>query len=178
MISLSKCCCCVPVKTGVYIIGFLHLAGLILGIFTVNPIQISLEIFCGVTFVRMLYRDNAQSRLFYFAAYVVYVGIVGVLRLVFVFWDKNEKQMVRDYCEAVDSKIVQGNPDNWANTEYESLADCKAKVSSAVTRDEFIYVSIGLLLQLHFVLVVFTHYKNAPLTKSKGGTVADNDPDI
>ena len=58
MVKLTKCCCCVPVKIGAYIIGFFHVLGLFLGVVLINPLQITLEIFCGLTFLLMVFRDS------------------------------------------------------------------------------------------------------------------------
>ena len=58
MVKVSKCCCCIPVKTGANIIGCIHVLGLLAGLYMINPLQISLELFCGATFVYMVYRDS------------------------------------------------------------------------------------------------------------------------
>ena len=88
---VKKCCCCVPVKIGAYLIGSVHVLGLMIGILLVSPLQIVMEIFCGCTFLYMAYRDTEKNRLLYFAAYAVYCVILGGLRMLFVFWDRDEK---------------------------------------------------------------------------------------
>ena len=40
-------------------------------------------------------------------------------------------------------------------------------------RDELIGLLCGLGIQIHFILVLFTHYKNADLVKSSGGCMPD-----
>ena len=42
----------------------------------------------------MVYRDNEKNRLLYFSAYAVYCVILAGIRMVFVFWDRDEKQLV------------------------------------------------------------------------------------
>ena len=42
----------------------------------------------------MVYRDNEKNRLLYFSAYAVYCVILASIRMVFVFWDRDEKQLV------------------------------------------------------------------------------------
>ena len=83
-----------PIKVGAYIIGAFHVIGLVLGLVLASPLQISLEIFCGSTFIYMVYRDNEKNRLLYFSAYAVYCVILASIRTVFVFWDRDEKQLV------------------------------------------------------------------------------------
>ena len=99
MVKVQSCCCCIPIRTGAYLIGCIHVLGLLAGLYLINPLQISLEIFCGTTFLLMIYRDNEQKRLFYFSAYMVYAGILGALRMLFVFWDHDEKTLVLTYCD-------------------------------------------------------------------------------
>ena len=58
------------------------------------------------------------------------------------------------------------------------MDDCHTQVGHAVLKDELFYVSVAMILQVHFTLVLFTHYKNAHLTKAKGGCQQNVDPDI
>ena len=44
-----------------------------------------------------------------------------------------------------------------------------------MVRDEIIALFLVLALQLHFGLVLYTHYKNAELSKSQGGCADDVD---
>ena len=105
--KVKSCCCCIPVKVGAYIIGCIHVLGLILGVILVSPLQVSLEIFCGCTFLYMAYRDNDKNRLLYFAAYVVYSSILASIRMIFVFWDRDEKEMVLQYCKQAEETVLE-----------------------------------------------------------------------
>ena len=105
---VKKCCCCIPVKTGAYIIGCFHVFGLLMGIYMFNPLQMSIDIFCGVTFLLMVYKDSEQKRMFYFAAYVVYSVIVGIIRIVFVLWSRDEDNIVREFCNNLFSALKNG----------------------------------------------------------------------
>ena len=58
------------------------------------------------------------------------------------------------------------------------MSDCKSKVGSSMARDEFIVLLVTLLWQMHLILVLWTHYKNAHLVKSKGGCQPDAPADI
>ncbi len=179
MYRVTKCCCCISIKTGAYIIGVFHVIGLLLGILLVSPLQISLEVFCGCTFLYMIYRDREQNRLLYFTAYCVYAAMLATIRMVFVFWDHDEKQIIRSYCKQIEEKVVLADvkPNGWEATEYKDMNDCKEQVGHTVMRDEFISLLLSILLQVHFALVLYAHYKNAHLVKSKGGC-QDDAPDI
>ena len=122
----------------------------------------------------MVFRDSEQKRMLYFSAYVVYVAILTSFRLMFVVWDHDEKVIVTDFCHGIDSNFVKGDATNWAkNTEYTSFEDCKEKVGQTILLNELLYAAIGLLVQVHFALVLYTHYKNSHLVKSKGGCMED-----
>ena len=95
-----------PIKTGVYMIGALHLVGLVYGLFLTNPLQISFELLCLTTFVYMLWRDKESNRLLYFCAYCVSFFMLAIIHLVFVFWDHDEKSLVRAYCHDIEDKVV------------------------------------------------------------------------
>lgn len=90
-LRVKRCCCCVPIKIGAYIIGGIHVLGLIIGIVRMSPVSVSLDIFCGSTFLYMIYRDSQKSRLLYFATYAVYAFVVVGIHLIFVFWKQDEK---------------------------------------------------------------------------------------
>ena len=112
--------------------------------------------------------------MFYFAAYAVYSMVIGIFRIVFVFWDKDEKVMERVFCDSFEGAI-QADQRDWKDTEFTDMNDCMDQVGFAMRRDEFIALVIMLLFQLHFALVLYQHYKNANLTKSRGGCLPDTD---
>ena len=90
MVKVSKCCCCIKVKTGAYIIGILHVLGVIFGTIDMDFIKVAMDIFCGATFLLMVFKDSEQKRLFYFAAYVCYSVLIVILHLIFLFWREDE----------------------------------------------------------------------------------------
>ena len=59
---VNKCCCCIKVKTGVYLIGGWHVFMMISGLFNVNIIRVSLEAFTAISFIVMLFKDTANTR--------------------------------------------------------------------------------------------------------------------
>ena len=89
MVRVSKCCCCIPIKIGAYIIGFFHLLGLIAALLKASLFLIAVEIICGCTFLYMLYRDAKQSRLYYFAVFCNYAIIQALYLLVAIVWDSD-----------------------------------------------------------------------------------------
>ena len=100
--KLTRCCCCIQIKTGAYIIGSFHVIGLVFAILFFAPLKISLEVFCGCTFLYMVYKDSKLIRLLYFAAYVTYCAILAILHAVFLFWNRDEVQYGREFCQKVE----------------------------------------------------------------------------
>ena len=43
----------------------------------------------------MIYRDNQKNRLLYFATYTAYVFILSTIKMIFVFSNKDEKEIVK-----------------------------------------------------------------------------------
>ena len=123
MYQLTKCCCCISIKTGAYIIGSLHVLGLVGGFLLLNPLQIAMEIFCGGAFLMMIYKDNLKNRLMYFSAYVVYLVILATIRMIFVFWNHDEKALVADYCENLNANLVlsENNKYGWSATDFKDV---------------------------------------------------------
>ena len=105
MVRLSKCCCCISVKTGAYAIGLLHVLGLLVGALKLDPLLIALEIFCGCSFMLMVYKDNKMKRLFYFVAYCLYVVFSNLIRAVAAIWDPS--RAIKN-CKDVSDMISTG----------------------------------------------------------------------
>ena len=64
--------------------------------------KIALDVFCGATFLVMVFRDDEWKRMFYFAAYVVYTGIIVVVHLIFTFWDRDEEKTTEKSCAEIE----------------------------------------------------------------------------
>ena len=84
MVRLNKCCCCIPVKTGAYAIGLLHAIGLFSGVRKLDPLLIVLEVFCGCSFLLMVFRDNESKRFSYFLSYIINMFLINTIRILVV----------------------------------------------------------------------------------------------
>ena len=60
--KVNKCCCCIKVKTGVYAIGMWHVICMVAGLFSIDLVRVTLEIFTAIAFVVMVVQDNANTR--------------------------------------------------------------------------------------------------------------------
>ena len=177
MVKVGKCCCCFPVKVGAYIIGITHVIGLVLGALWASPFIVALEVTCGISFLVMYFRDSEQNRLFYFSAYCVYVSILFTFRMIFTIWDHDENQFVASYCTGTQENLEAEKKD-WLEKGFTSYEDCKSQVGSKVVWDEALQLFVTIFVQVHFILVLYTHYKNANMTKEKGGCLPNVPQDI
>ena len=122
---VRKCCCCIPIKIGAYIIGTFHVLGLLMGIYLMSLATICLEVFCATAFLLMIYKDSKEKRLFYFATYVVLQCIVAVIRMVFTFWKKDEAYGIRIYCAEMKDSVGG----SWDKTDFKDEEDCRGRTA-------------------------------------------------
>ena len=103
--KFTKCCCCFGIKTGAYIIGSLHVLGLIVGILTISPLQIAVDVFCGGTFLWMVFRDSESKRMYYLGSYCIYV-LVNLTIFAAMIWDKSDEVKKADQaCMDIEAKL-------------------------------------------------------------------------
>ena len=173
MVKASKCCCCIPIKTGAYIIGCIHVLGVIIGIAQLDVLKIALDIFCGATFLVMVFRDSEWVRMLYFAVYLVYTAIIIVVHLIFALWDRDEEASASNTCS--DIELKQETDKGWKDTPYKDMDDCRYWIRFYIALGQLFGLLIFFVVQFHFVLVLWSHYKNSLLVKSKGGCMPDVD---
>lgn len=110
---VRKCCFCLDVRTGAYLIGCVHLLSLIYGVYALDLLHVALEAFCGVTFLLMVAKDSEQARLFYFAAYAVQVVILTAMRVYFLVWGESQAEVPK-LCEGylkMEMKATGASPE-------------------------------------------------------------------
>ena len=99
MVQVKKCCCVVPIKVGAYLIGSTHLLELLLAMVMLSVFRVTLNLFCGITFLLMVFRDSKQKRLYYFSAYAIFLVFNAILHLVFIFWRQDEHLKAIQKCK-------------------------------------------------------------------------------
>ena len=89
-----------PVKTGVQIIGTLHLLGLIIGLVSLDSLKVVMEFFSGITFIGMWLKDGDMGRFLYFAAYSIYVVTLFSVEAYYILNPNitDQRQIVKEYC--------------------------------------------------------------------------------
>ena len=101
MVKVKKCCCCVPVKTGVLIFGALDFLMLLASMFKVDMISFAIQLYPSISFIAMLIKDNRQNRKFYFVSFLLYRIIIIVL-YAFKVWKDIFEEPTLDEQNAID----------------------------------------------------------------------------
>ena len=98
---LNRCCCCLSVKTGTYIIGCLHILSSPVDIFMLEPEYIALHFFIVGSFLTMVYRDSAVNRMYYFAAYCCFCVLNVFKGYTEIVNKRHERRAAMSECEAI-----------------------------------------------------------------------------
>ena len=127
----SKCCCCIPIKVGTYIIGGLHAIYFFLFLTKADWLGAALNLFSGSTFIAMVVKDSSFTRGIFFAAFATYVICVALFNLYFTFFMVEEDRekfeiAVRTRCDELEVKAG-----GFDKTEYTDIDDCIEKVKTA-----------------------------------------------
>ena len=130
----SKCCCCIPIKIGTYIIGGLHALYFVLFLTKSDWLGAALNLFSGSTFLAMVFRDTSFTRGAFFAAFATYVITVALLNLYFTFFLVGDDQAqfelaVRERCDEFEAQAG-----GFEKTQYDGIDDCIKQVKSASKR--------------------------------------------
>ena len=139
-----------------------------MGVFLLNPIQVALEVLCGLAFWRSKKEDTEVNRHGYFSMYTVYTALLGLLRIISVIWDPSEKAIIRDFCGDLYLSAAENNK-GWEATNFESMTNCKDVVSYDMMTDQLTILGCILVTQVYFIIVLYSHFKNGSLEVAKGG---------
>lgn len=84
MVQLNSFCCCVSIKTGVHIIGWIFLVEAILALIQGNIVRLSLIFFTSATYIAMFMKDTASRRKIFAASYLVYTLMTFLLQVLLI----------------------------------------------------------------------------------------------
>ena len=91
----NNCCCCFSVYTGAHIIGILMVLGVVgeLSNPDFNVLRWVVKIAAAATYIFMVYKDNAQSRLIFFLGWIG--SIAGTIAVNFLTQDSDNPEIDR-----------------------------------------------------------------------------------
>ena len=150
----KSCCCCFSVSTGSKILGIFAIIGLFAEIEQFYPLRLAANGLCAVSFVLMLLDDSEFKRKLFFYCFV----LSGLFQYVFgvynAFTLTDAKQPWIQACDDINRK------GELANIHATSLEECHESIENMIhTVLTVMFIAYG-LLQIHFLLVVYTHWKN------------------
>ena len=112
-------------------------------------------------------KDTGRSRLFLFAAYTFGMVAHWYNRILYIRESKASLGMARRLCYELNKKV---GDDSWsAITKYEDYWDCREQVEEELKRNAKSLLGFVILFQIHFSLVLWSHYKASSLTIKHGG---------
>ena len=120
----TKCCCCIPIKTGTYIIGGIHAIYLLLFVSQGDYLGAALNFFAGSTFLFMVFRDSSFTRGLFFAAFFTYVLTVVFLNLYFTFFMLEEDKVLFDIAVREKCEAFQAEEGGFEETPFTDMDEC------------------------------------------------------
>ena len=150
------------------IIGCLLLLDLLIELRWPNEIRLFIKLAAIGSFIIMVWRDLEVTRMVFFFIYCVN----RCIEIYIDIWTIN------DELETLPEDTCQSNqkPKNEQDREdlKESYENCIYYMQSWSTTFIFLLSVGAVLISIHFCLVLYSHWKNAPLPKAMGGL--SNDP--
>ena len=128
----------------------------------------------------MVFKDNDQNRMMFWIAYCCYIGLLTSYELYYWFVplptdEELWTEKIALFCTTL------GETDGWGvdgseTNPYFEYGECIQEEKHDMTRNKLVKIVLPMYVQLYFCFVIFTHYKNASLPKSKGGCIPDPQP--
>ena len=132
----------------------------------------------------MILKDSAFTRYVFFTSLVTTsIFYYSVLELYVMFFhgvkEYEDKFNAFVYGSMIETtcKNLENQTNGFEKTGFTDSEDCINHLKVLYYRVTLVTVQLSLLIQLHYCMVVYTHYKRAHLPKSRGGTAADLDED-
>ena len=189
-LRLKKFFLCLPIACGVYIAGLIAAISLFTSLCpTLIPnhkfaelavsaeknletyvwFKTVLELLLILAFGQLCGSDSKKARYLFFKTYGAYIVILTALSLYLAIYPTKgmkllSKKAILSYCREVEETEI---------FEFSNQDDCVDGVYANLLRNELIYLNVKFVVQLHFMQVIWTHFKNADLPISKGGCVPD-----
>ena len=100
MVKVGKCCCCIPVATGILILGALDVLAWLTAVYRIDMFSFFVLLLPTLTFIMMIVNDCRQNRKYYFAAFLTY-RIIFLCLLAFKVWKDVFDEPILDEQNAV-----------------------------------------------------------------------------
>ena len=147
-------CCCLSVRTGTLILGFMALLGLMQEVDDFHAMRAAANGAIAAAFFLLLVKDTETNRKVFF--YIYLFGTI-VLYLFGVFNAYDHLERVEPWKQACDDLKRKGELQNFHTNTIE---ECHDKMQTIINASMTIFFVLLFLLQVHFYAVVYTHWKN------------------
>ena len=132
-------------------------------------VKAGLELMLVMAYVSMIVKDSKRTRDIVYRGYFLYVIVVTLLSLFMAFFPSGaskqlDREAISKYCEELSETDL---------SYFDDVDDCLQKASLNFRRNELIFINLQFFLNLHFIHVIWSHLKNADLSRSQGGCQPD-----
>ena len=170
MKEVDKCCCCISIKTGVYIIGAWHILILLGGLFEAQYLRVTIELFTALSFMVMIFRDSIMTRMYFFATYCIFCVIWNIIMIGGSYNVLRKKTLMVEKCK--EEGIMKA-------LQTSSMDECVMRLTRSMEGEMIVFLVLHGLMQVHFCFVLYTHWQNGvkdwslPSTGAETGTISD-----
>ena len=146
MREVSKCCCCISIKTGVYIIGIWHMLILTAGLFEAEYVRVTIELFTALSFLFMIFKDSIMTRMYFFATYSVFCVLWNIIMIGGSYQVIKKKSLMVEKCQQAGiMKALQTS----------SMDECVQRLTRSMEGEMIVFLIIHGLIQVHFCFVIY-----------------------
>ena len=96
--KVQKCCCCVNLEIGVFILGCLVWFSLLGEITWFNPIRATITLCTGILFCLVVFDDSEKHRKYFFYSYIVHTISDVVFGIHQIYAQLEETHFVENKC--------------------------------------------------------------------------------
>ena len=168
--KVEKCCLCIDVQMGVYILGCFTVLGILNEI---EHFQFARTISCAgtiIAFLVMLFNNSAQTRCIWFIAYIGN-WVVQTLAFLFIATPEQGGIAVTDWGQQACDDM---NEDDLADFETQH-GDCLPAMKQYILYVMIICMTLGTIVSVHFFLVNHTYWQEAVEAEGKGTSGSPDD---
>ena len=163
MVKVSNCCCCISVEVGVIILGVLACLNILEFIITFELFGFLLSLAVVGTFIAMLVKNMAVTRLAFLIAYIA--EFVGCILLKFVVLKPEAGGF--DAASHAASACSGMTEEDLAKFNESHGEDCPTSMKRYIMYSVIGSLSVVTLFFIHFVLVIATYYNEAVEAEEK-----------
>ena len=151
--KVQKCCCWVPIDTGVVVLGFWMALSLLGELKTQNPFRAVATGTALVFFFIMQIKDTSENRKRFLYAFTWCVFTMLVTQFIDMYFLISDGQYIKQECENMQKDGT------FKEDMITSMDECVKRITDAMWGALILGTGLLALLFWHFIRVVYTHWK-------------------